>query len=87
MYTFTALLTLLPLFVSAVFTPTTPDSTTVVKVGQNLNIAWTADTQGLWSNLEIQLMAGSNFAVSPGWVSLPIKLLVIDVSYGLRGES
>lgn len=64
MYTIAALLAFVPLFASALFTPTTPDGSTVVEVGAPLLIAWSADTTGQWNNLEIQLMAGDNLAVS-----------------------
>lgn len=57
------LYTLLPL-VSAIVTPTTPDGSTVINEGDNIDIAWTADDTGSWNNVTIQLMTGDNFQVS-----------------------
>lgn len=53
------LLALLPLS-SAQVVPTSPDSSTVVQVGQNINALWTVDTTGTWNDVEIQLMTGDN---------------------------
>jgi hypothetical protein len=49
----------------AVITPTSPDSATVVKVGENINALWSTDTTGQWTNVQIELMTGDNQAVSP----------------------
>lgn len=57
------LFALLP-FVSAIVTPTTPDGSTVVNEGGELDVAWAADDTGSWTNVTIQLMTGDNFQVS-----------------------
>lgn len=58
------LFTLLPL-ASAIVTPTTPDGSTVVNEGDNIDIAWAADDTGSWNNVTIQLMTGDNFQMVP----------------------
>jgi hypothetical protein len=47
----------------AIITPTSPDSSTVVKVGGQITALWNADTTGSWTNVEIQLMTGDNLNV------------------------
>ena len=49
----------------AAITPTSPDSATVVKVGDTLNALWTEDTTGSWTDVEIQLMTGANLNMIP----------------------
>ncbi|ORX39609.1 hypothetical protein BD324DRAFT_222669 [Kockovaella imperatae] len=49
----------------AAINPTSPDSSTVVKVGDDITALWTADTTGQWTNLEIQLMTGPNLDMVP----------------------
>ena len=49
----------------AAVTPTSPDGSTVVKVGDDITALWTVDTTGTWNNMEIQLMTGGNLQVSP----------------------
>jgi len=44
----------------AAVNPTSPDSSTVVKVGDDITALWTVDTTGTWNNMEIQLMTGGN---------------------------
>jgi len=44
----------------AAVVPTSPDASTVVKVGDNITALWTADTTGTWKDMEIQLMTGGN---------------------------
>ena len=50
---------------SAGFVPSEPSGNTVVNVGANLNIQWDADPEGIWNNVTIQLMTGSNMAMVP----------------------
>jgi hypothetical protein len=66
MLTSTAVFALLALVTPslAAVTPTSPDSTTVVKIGDTLTALWDKDTTGTWTDLEIQLMTGPNEAVS-----------------------
>ncbi|KAK4683685.1 hypothetical protein P7C73_g6547, partial [Tremellales sp. Uapishka_1] len=45
----------------AAITPTSPDASTVVKVGDSIDALWTADTTGTWTDVEIQLMTGDNY--------------------------
>lgn len=59
----TAVLATLSAALGAV-TPTSPDSSTVVKVGDDITALWTADTTGTWNSMEIQLMTGPNLNVS-----------------------
>ncbi|KAK8870058.1 hypothetical protein IAR55_000628 [Kwoniella newhampshirensis] len=63
--TLTALLSLTSSVVNAIVTPTSPDGATVVRVGQQINALWTADTTDGWNNVEIQLMTGDNFNMVP----------------------
>ncbi|WWC85204.1 uncharacterized protein L201_000063 [Kwoniella dendrophila CBS 6074] len=58
-------LTLAALSVSAIVTPTSPDGSTVVKVGDKINALWTVDSTDNWNNLEIQLMTGDNLQMVP----------------------
>lgn len=60
-----ALLSLLAL-VHAAVTPTSPDGSTVVKVGSPINALWSKDTTAgtKWNNMQIQLMTGDNLNVS-----------------------
>jgi len=51
------------LVVRAIVTPTSPDSATVVRVGEQITALWTADTTGTWTDVEIQLMTGDNLNV------------------------
>lgn len=44
--------------------PTSPDGSTVVKVGEDIKALWDVDTSGQWNDLTIQLMTGDNLAVS-----------------------
>ncbi|OCF44718.1 hypothetical protein I317_01407 [Kwoniella heveanensis CBS 569] len=46
--------------VNAIITPTSPDSNTVVKVGDKIQALWTADSTSSWKDVEIQLMTGDN---------------------------
>ena len=66
MFTLRTILVSLALAVPALaqVTPTSPDSNTVVKVGEDIHALWTADASGQWNDLEIQLMTGDNFQVS-----------------------
>lgn len=50
----------------AVVTPTSPDGSTVVKVGSPINALWNKDTAAgsKWTNMQIQLMTGDNLNVS-----------------------
>ncbi|WVO17048.1 hypothetical protein L204_104735 [Cryptococcus depauperatus] len=54
-----------PLFARAIITPTSPDSSTVVKVGDTIKALWTVDSVDHWNNVQIQLMTGSNLAMVP----------------------
>lgn len=45
-------------------TPTEPDGNTLVKAGSNITAQWTVDQSGLWSNMTIELMTGSNEAMT-----------------------
>ncbi|ODN73589.1 hypothetical protein L202_08090 [Cryptococcus amylolentus CBS 6039] len=60
--TFTAL-SLAALAANAIIAPTSPDSSTSVKVGEDIEALWTVDSVDDWSNVEIQLMTGSNLAM------------------------
>ncbi|TYJ51631.1 hypothetical protein B9479_007783 [Cryptococcus floricola] len=60
--TFTAL-SLAALAANAIITPTSPDGSTSVKVGEDIEALWTVDSVDDWSNVEIQLMTGSNLAM------------------------
>ncbi|CDZ97977.1 hypothetical protein [Phaffia rhodozyma] len=42
---------------SAIAVPTYPDSTAVVKIGDELTTLWTADTTGEWTDMTIQMVA------------------------------
>ena len=48
----------------SIVTPTSPDSTTVVKVGDQITAMWDVDPTGTWTDMEIQLMTGPNSPVS-----------------------
>lgn len=50
-------------FARASITPTSPDGSTVVKVGDTIEALWNVDSTGGWTDVEIQLMTGSNLAV------------------------
>lgn len=60
-------LTLAPLLAlplaQATITPTSPDGSTTVKVGDTIEALWTADSTDGWTDVEIQLMTGDNLAV------------------------
>ncbi|OXB39317.1 hypothetical protein LQV05_004404 [Cryptococcus neoformans] len=65
-FTTTLALPLLALpFVRASITPTSPDGSTVVKVGDTIEALWNVDSTGGWTDVEIQLMTGSNLAMVP----------------------
>lgn len=49
----------------ATITPTSPDGSTTVKVGDTIEALWTADSTDGWTDVEIQLMTGDNLAVRP----------------------
>lgn len=49
----------------AIITPTSPDGSTVVAVGDSIQALWTIDSTDGWTDVEIQLMTGSNLAVCP----------------------
>ncbi|WVF72489.1 hypothetical protein IAT40_007305 [Kwoniella sp. CBS 6097] len=51
--------------VSAIITPTSPDGSTVVKVGDKIQALWTADSTSSWNNVQIQLMTGDNLQMVP----------------------
>ncbi|WRT66854.1 uncharacterized protein IL334_003817 [Kwoniella shivajii] len=53
------------LSVNAIVSPTSPDGSTVVKVGDKINALWTADSTDNWKNVEIQLMTGDNLQMVP----------------------
>lgn len=59
-----ALLISLPAALGQV-SPTSPDSSTVVNVGDDIKALWTADSTGQWKDVEIQLMTGGNFDMIP----------------------
>ncbi|WVR04949.1 hypothetical protein IAU60_001961 [Kwoniella sp. DSM 27419] len=66
MYTFKTLGALaLIASVQAIITPTSPDSNTVVKVGDKIEALWTVDPDQQWKDVEIQLMTGDNFNMIP----------------------
>ncbi|ORY32091.1 hypothetical protein BCR39DRAFT_58663 [Naematelia encephala] len=54
------LLLTLPLGQS-IITPTSPDSTTTVKVGDTIQALWDVDTTGTWTDVTCQLMTGDNY--------------------------
>ncbi|KGB80342.1 hypothetical protein CNBG_6180 [Cryptococcus deuterogattii R265] len=62
-------LTLAPLLAlplaQATITPTSPDGSTTVKVGDTIEALWTADSTDGWTDVEIQLMTGDNLAMVP----------------------
>ncbi|WVQ98452.1 hypothetical protein IAU59_005576 [Kwoniella sp. CBS 9459] len=58
-------LTLFSSSVNAIITPTSPDSNTVVKVGDKIQALWTADSTSSWKDVEIQLMTGDNLQMVP----------------------
>ncbi|WVQ71360.1 hypothetical protein IAR50_000888 [Cryptococcus sp. DSM 104548] len=60
--TFTTL-SLATLAANAIITPTSPDGSTSVKVGDSIEALWTVDSVDDWTNVEIQLMTGSNLAM------------------------
>ncbi|KIR57695.1 hypothetical protein I314_06412 [Cryptococcus bacillisporus CA1873] len=47
----------------ATITPTSPDGSTTVKVGDTIEALWTADSTDGWTDVEIQLMTGDNLAM------------------------
>ncbi|WWD01725.1 hypothetical protein V866_008671 [Kwoniella sp. B9012] len=55
-----SLLTLAALSAQAIVTPTSPDSNTVVKVGDKIEALWTVDSVDNWNDVTIQLMTGDN---------------------------
>lgn len=57
-------LALLSLLANAAVTPTSPESATVVRIGQPLSAMWAADTTGQWTDMTVQLMTGDNLNVS-----------------------
>ncbi|WWC69740.1 uncharacterized protein I206_103683 [Kwoniella pini CBS 10737] len=59
------LLSFIAISVNAIITPTSPDSNTVVKVGESINALWTIDSTDNWNNVEIQLMTGDNLQMVP----------------------
>ncbi|KAI0692503.1 hypothetical protein BC835DRAFT_1277633 [Cytidiella melzeri] len=44
--------------------PTVPGPNDVYNEGSNCDIEWTADTSGLWTTMNIELMTGSNLAMT-----------------------
>lgn len=64
MLAFISTFTLLSLFVNAAVTPTSPESATLVRIGQQLTATWAADTTGSWTDMTVQLMTGDNYQVS-----------------------
>lgn len=50
-----AFLSAVPSIANAYATPTSPDSTTVVKVGGEVTALWNADTTGEWTKMTIQV--------------------------------
>ncbi|WVW83457.1 hypothetical protein I302_105478 [Kwoniella bestiolae CBS 10118] len=60
-----SLLALAALSAQAIVTPTSPDSNTVVKVGEKINALWTVDSVDNWNDVSIQLMTGDNLQMVP----------------------
>lgn len=60
-FTILPLLSALSTFVNADVTPTSPDGSTVVRVGQTAEALWTKDPQGNWTDITIKLMTGDNY--------------------------
>jgi hypothetical protein len=59
-----SLFTVLPLlaaFVCADVVPTSPDGSTVVRVGSKAEALWTKDSNGNWTDVTVKLMTGDNF--------------------------
>lgn len=62
--TFT-LLTLLAASAAAQMVPTSPDGSTVARIGSELTTLWEKDASGVWDDVTIQLMSGDNFNMIP----------------------
>lgn len=62
-----SLFTILPLIsaistlVSADVVPTSPDGSTVVKIGDKAEALWAKDSNGTWTDVTVKLMTGDNF--------------------------
>jgi hypothetical protein len=62
-----SLFTALPLlaafttFVRANVIPSSPDGSTVVRVGATAEAMWTKDANGTWTDVTVKLMTGDNF--------------------------
>ncbi|KAI5451754.1 hypothetical protein NCC49_001401 [Naganishia albida] len=59
-----SLFTVLPLlaaFVCADVVPTSPDGSTVVRIGSTAEALWTKDSNGNWTDVTVKLMTGDNF--------------------------
>jgi hypothetical protein len=41
--------------------PSSPDGSTVVKVGATAEALWTKDSNGTWTDVTVKLMTGDNF--------------------------
>lgn len=61
LFTVLPLLSAISTLVSADVVPTSPDGSTVVRVGAKAEALWTKDSNGNWTDVTVKLMTGDNF--------------------------